>query len=279
MSEQIFFTKEIIQSQNNNYFKRWTKPKRFQSYDANEDNRPERYCPRCDDRHKNDCNLIQMIIEFDTNKIQSDTNCSITFVENIKLQLWNRNIDEELGNIHNGHYYTSISQINAKLKQELFEQQTIPIETSTYRYIDNVTISNFNLKLFADSFADDELESFRSNVDKFLKIFNNIYIENHIDEIKYLLVTEYKNSYIQKQDFLAKHKPEFYKSTIDDVTTNMKRMIIYNNLSSKSTYISNAIITKLITLYIDFKLNPLFEATQFNDQKPNPHISKKTKNK
>lgn len=276
MQEQIYFTKEITSSgYRYNPNQRWISPKKFKIHDPNEDIQNERYCPRCDNKHKDDCELVQMIVEFNTYNIQNDTICLITFIDNIKIPLWSRNVEKELGcKLYNNTYYMSISQED---KEKFYDQQVIPIETSLYKYNDNVVMTNFNIKLFADSFADDELESFRCNVNKFTKNFDKIKIDDHLTEIKYILLTEYKNSYIQKQDFLDKHKPNLYTTTIEFTINNMNKVIVYNGLSSKSNYIPNAIITKLITLYLDFQINPLFDAIIFCDKKPNPHVSRKKK--
>lgn len=271
--QQFYFTKELILD--TKHSTRWIPQKRFKTYDPNEQN--ERYCPRCDNRHKYDCNLAQMIIEFDTQSIQNDTICTITFIDNIKIPLWNRDVELESGHTRPKYGCSNISLTKEEI-EKYYNEQVIPIETSSYKYNDNVVVTNFNIKLFADSFADDELESFRCNVDKFIKIFDNIRIEQYLTKIKYILLTDFKKSYVQKQEFLDKYFPDLYKTTIEFTIKNMNKVIMYNNLSSSSTYIPNAIMTKLITLYLDFQINPLFDNTNFGDQKPNPHIGKKKKN-
>lgn len=280
MQEQIYFTKEITCSYQYKLFER-SKPAKSKAYNPNNNTLPERYCPRCDDKHKDNCNLVQMIIEFNTQYIQKDTICTIIFVDNIKIPLWNRNPEAELGHISSSKYSWSGTHLTTKEKEKLYDEQVIPIETSLYKYNDDIVMTNFNIKLFSDSFADDELESFRCNVNKFIYLFDDMHVENHISEIKYILLTEYKNSYIQKQEFLEKHKPKLYEttitSTIENINKSRSNIIVYNTLSSKSNYIQIAIISKLVTLYLDFNINPLFDALNFGDQKPNPHISKKKK--
>jgi hypothetical protein len=277
--EQIFFTKEITLC-NNHYdpMKRWVPPKRIISYDKNTQN--ARYCPRRDEKHKHNCELVQMIVEFNTQHICSDTICTLTFVDNIKIPLWNRCIETETGRIVSKCGWGDKHMTKEEI-EKFYNEQVIPIETSLYKYNDNVITTNFNIKLFADSFADDELESFRSNVEKFVKIFGNMNISRHISEIKYILLTEYKNVYVQKKEFLEKHKPNLYEKIISSVTQNLgninSRVIVFNNLSSKSNFVPTAVVTKLITLYLDFLINPLFEMSNFGEQKPNPHISKKKK--
>jgi hypothetical protein len=279
MSEQIYFTKEITKCENiYNYLQRWTSRKKNKSYDPNEDIQQERYCPRCDNKHTHNCNLTQIIIEFEEPNIQSNTICSVSFIDNINIPLWNRDVEQESGYIRSTSSWSAHVNLTKENKEKYYNEQVFPIDTSTYRYNNGVSVSNFNMKLFADSFADDELESFRCNVEKFTNIFDNIYIDKHLIEIKYLLLTEYKGKYIGKQDFLSKHKPNLYETIINYVTKNMNKIIVYKKLSSKSNSIPFIIISKLITLYMDFQINPLFDATNFDDKKPNPHIGKKQKN-
>lgn len=264
--EQYFFTKEIT--------KRSVHP-----------DGTFKYCPRCDNVHEGMCELVQMIVEFDPKNINSNTNCSITFLENIKIEHMYEISKEDSCKI-NMH---RCDEMRKRIR--LHEKYVIPVETSFYSFNDNVITSNFNLKLFADSFADDELESFRCSVTKFLQIFN-IDIDRYVNNIKYLLLTEYKNKYVDKQQFLEKHIPKFYEDVINNIIedTNYKtqnpytsylgsnnKTIIYKKTKLSSNALDRVVIEKIIKLYLDFIINPLFHANMYEDKKPNPHISKKTK--
>jgi hypothetical protein len=58
--------------------------------------------------------------------------------------------------------------------------------------------------------------------------------------------------------------------------------IIYCNLKStfKANHMQNAIVTKMVKLYVNYHINPLFDKhNSAHLQKPNPHVGMKKKKK
>lgn len=274
--KNIYFTKEITEVRQIYYRDDKSNQPVYSQSELLETNR---FCPRCDGYHNGNCNLIQMVITLNTNCIERNTFCKITFYENIKLPLWNKNVKKEPEFI-DSNYVSRYSEKYKNFLKKMLDKQFTPAETANYKYNDNVHETSFGIKLFEESFADDELESFRSNLKLFVKFFN-VDITQHVDKIKYLLLTEYKNSYIQKKDFLNIHFPTLYDKIKLEIINNMKNsgrpVIQYSTLNQKSNFILNEVINKLIKLYVDFFVDPLFEASNFGNQKPNPHIGKKAK--
>jgi hypothetical protein len=278
VSDQFYFTKELV-SCTEPYWKYRSQRSKSKPYHENPDN--DRYCPRCNNYHKGNCTLIQMIVEINT-VIDDKKNFMVTFLTNIKIPLWNRDVAKEY-EIFTGQYIY-FNHETVKEQKKYYSEQVKEDETILYKYIDDIEQSSFNITLLNTSFADDELESFRTNANTFEKLFIRFDISNIIGEIKYILLTNYKNTYISKEEFLEKHKPALYKDLINKTLADLykfeNRIIIFAISKSKSDYMKNEIIKKLTTLYLDYHINPVFDSqNSTNMQKPNPHIEKKKKQK
>jgi hypothetical protein len=224
------------------------------------------------------CSLKQMIVKINTD----EKSFMVTFISNIRIPYLKCKNDT-----HHVHG----------------EQNKNINNTMSYQYIDGVEQSSFNIKLLDGSLSDDELESFGPHINMFCEIFKLRGNSDNVNYITYILKTTYKNSYISKKELIERHVPNICNDYIQCVTReyndysdhrfttqknicyaptnyyNRNVIMIYNLKSkAKAKYMQNAIITKLIGLYVDYHVNPLFDKhNSIYSQKPNSHVDMKNK--